>query len=78
MMAERKYYTAQREHLAKEWFDLLFRRFLERILAVSLTDRDLMRWILCKMNTEKGVPSQCVRLSEFDFSVEHCTSVKGR
>ena len=73
---ERDYTTTEKECLAIVWSILLLRPYLEGQRFTVRTDHDSLRWVLNLADAKGRLARWRLRLSEFDFDVEHRAGIK--
>ena len=73
---EREYTTTEKECLAIVWSILLLRPYLEGQRFTVRTDHDSLKWVLNLADAKGRLARWRLRLSEFDFDVEHRAGVK--
>ena len=63
-----------------QWYgpSCLLRSYLEGTKFIVRTDHDALRWILDLSNATGRLARWCLRLSEFDFSVEYKPGIKNK
>ena len=73
---ERDYTTTEKECLAIVWAILLLRPYLEGQRFTVRTDHDSLRWVLNLADAKGRLARWRLRLSEYDFVVEHRAGIK--
>ena len=73
---ERDYTTTEKECLAIVWAILLLRPYLEGQRFTVRSDRDSLRWVLNLADAKGRLAGWRLRLSEYDFVVEHRAGIK--
>ena len=73
---ERDYTTTENECLAIVWAILLLWPYLEGQRCTVRTDHDSLRWVLNLADAKGRLARRRLRLSEYDFVVEHRAVIK--
>ena len=73
---ERDFTTTEKECLAIVWAILLLRPYQEGQRFTVRTDHDFLRWVLNLADAKGRLARWLLRLSEYDFVVEHRAGIK--